>query len=328
MITVDANSGKVLSFFGTEGAIVSDDKCAASNGPVDSKEECPKTSTLTIGRTEYTVVIQRADGAHIATLTFSEWSPNNFDTDLQRQYHKTLDNKYIYTSHDGGVIGLDHDRNSADEPGRLFKHKFTSPVVRVFDVARPWNGQRDSELVILPQPSPPTIEDEVSANHRASSIFLNHTEDGSWYAMSGKTYPLAVQGIRPAQCNQQGWLQHRPQWDLTNGQQLSEALVGLHSIEHSRPERLLSVSAPISDDNQSTESLLDTAPALAEDQDSLQYIQRFPRIAAQSVLDFAQNPVLILILCGLLFANYKQIKSWWHRSGERFLKSISHNTEP
>lgn len=328
MITVDANSGKVLSFFGTEGAIVSDDKCAASNGPVDSKEECPKTSTLTIGRTEYTVVIQRADGAHIATLTFSEWSPNNFDTDLQRQYHKTLDNKYIYTSHDGGVIGLDHDRNSADEPGRLFKHKFTSPVVRVFDVARPWNGQRDSELVILPQPSPPTIEDEVSANHRASSIFLNHTEDGSWYAMSGKTYPLAVQGIRPAQCNQQGWLQHRPQWDLTNGQQLSEALVGLHSIEHSRPERLLSVSAPISDDNQSTESLLDTTPALAEDQDFLQYIQRFPRIAAQSVLDFAQNPVLILILCGLLFANYKQIKSWWHRSGERFLKSISHNTEP
>jgi serine/threonine-protein kinase/endoribonuclease IRE1 len=326
MITVDANSGKVLSFFGTEGTLVNDDKCVASNGPVDSKEECPKTSTLTIGRTEYTVSINGKDGHHIATLTFSEWSPNNFDNDLQRQYHKTLDNKYIYTSHDGGVIGLDHDRNSADEPGRLFKHKFTSPVVRVFDVAKPWNGQSDSDLVILPQPNPPTQEDEVSATYRASSIFLNHTEDGSWYAMSGKTYPLAVQGIRQAQCNQQGWLQHRPQWDLTNDRQLSEALVGLHSIEHSRPERLLSISAPILD-NQTAESPLDTAPALIEDQSFVQYIQRLPRIAVNSARDLVKNPIVFLLLLLVVLTNQKQIKTSGSRFGGYLLKTFVNSHE-
>jgi serine/threonine-protein kinase/endoribonuclease IRE1 len=322
MITVDANNGKVLSFFGTEGTLVNDDKCVASDGRTDNKEECPKTSTLTIGRTEYTITITGEDGHHITTLTFSEWSPNNFDNDLQRQYHKTLDNKYIYTSHDGGVIGLDHDRNNADEPGRLFKHKFTSPVVRVFDVAKPWNGQGDSKLVILPQPNPPAQEDEVSASHRASSIFLNHTEDGSWYAMSGKTYPLAIRGIRQAQCNQQGWLQHRPQWDLMNDRQLSEALVGLHSIEHSRPERLLSISAPNLEDNQTTDPVFDTTPALIGDQDFLQYLQQIPRMAAKSVRDFFQNPLLLVFLAGLLWTYNKQVKVLCHRAGQDILNLV------
>jgi serine/threonine-protein kinase/endoribonuclease IRE1 len=324
IITVDANSGKILSFFGHEGAFLNDEKCVASGGPVDSKEECPKTATLTIGRTEYWVKITGNDGHHIATLTFSEWAPNNFDTDLQRQYTETKDKKYIYTSHDGGVIGFDHNRNSADEPGRLFQHKFTSPVVRVFDVAKPWNGGRDSQLVMLPQPSPPSREDEDTASHRASSIFLNHTENGSWYALSGKKYPLAVQGIRPAQCNQHGWVQHRPQWDLMNGKQLHEALVGLHSIDNGRSETFLSISGPM-DDNQTVDPILNNTPALIEEQSFFQGLRpsQWPRLAANYGRDTAQNPLFLLLFAGMIWLNQKQIKSWVHRNGERFLKYYS-----
>jgi len=328
IITVDANSGKILNFFGKEGAFLNDEKCVASSGPVDSKEECPKTSTLTIGRTEYWVRISGIDGHHIATLTFSEWTPNNHDTDLQRQYRETLDKKYIYTSHDGGVIGFDHNRNRADEPHPLFRHKFTSPVVRVFDVAKPWNGGRDSELVVLPQPSPPSDEDEITASHRAGRIFLNHTENGSWYALSGKSYPLAVQGhIRPAQCNQHGWLQHRPQWDLMNGQQLHEALVGLHSIDNGRSEPFLSISAP-ADDNQTVDPIVDRSPSLIEEQDIFQRMRKWPSIAAKYGRDSTQNPVFIVMLVAIIFAYQKQIKAWMHRTGEKYMKLYSTLAEP
>ena len=318
LITVDAKDGTVLKWFGSTGALVNDESCLNYKGFVDTDSaECATSATLTLGRTEYTVGIAGKDGHKIATLKFSEWSPNNYDHDLQRQYHTTLDNKYIYTSHDGGVIGFDHDRSTASEPGRLFKHKFSSPVVRVFDVARPWGTERDDpELIILPQPMPPNqFEDEVSANHRQSSIFLNHTEDGSWYAMSGKSYPLAVQGIRLAQCNEQAWRQHRPQWDTLNDIQLSEALVGLHSVDNGRSEGLLAISAPSLGDNQSNDTASDNTPALLVDPTILQRFQRLPTIFVNSVLEFIKNPVLILVLIAILASNQRQIRAWVGRHG-------------
>jgi serine/threonine-protein kinase/endoribonuclease IRE1 len=105
LMTIDANTGKVLSWFGTSGAVIPPETCNVDDETYDTGDErCPKTSTLTVGRTEYTVAIQGRDGHSIATLTFSEWSPNNFDADLSRQYSQsrtTLDNKYIYSGHDG-----------------------------------------------------------------------------------------------------------------------------------------------------------------------------------------------------------------------------------
>ncbi|RDL40077.1 Uncharacterized protein BP5553_00056 [Venustampulla echinocandica] len=321
MITVDANTGKVIKYFGPKGALVGGEgNCANRNFP---SEECT-SATLTIGRTEYTVGIQaRKDGHQIATLSFFEWTPNTYDQDLQRQYHATPDNKYIYTSHDGGVIGFDHDRSRADEPGRLFKHKFASPVVRVFDVARPWNTEKnDPELIILPQPMPPDHDDETAAQHRASSIFLNHTEDGSWYAMSGRTYPLAVQGTQQAQVAQQGWQQHRPSWDIMNELQLSEALVGLHSIEHARTEPLLTISAPL-DKDQLDHTFNDNVPALMDEPTVLQRFQQIPGIAAHNLLEFVKNPVLIIFLIGLLLTNQRQVRTWVGRlSGDKRFTSL------
>jgi len=328
MIVIDAQTGRVLKWFGSTGALVNDENCLNTNGFLDKdSEECSTSSTLTIGRTEYTVGISGAkDGRQIATLKFSEWVPNNYDHDLQRQYHTTLDNKYIYTSHDGGVIGFDLDRTSANEPGRLFKHKFASPVVRVFDVARPWGSEdNDPNLIILPQPMPPDpIEDEASAAHRARSIFLNHTEDGSWYAMSGKFYPLAVQGIRQAPCEQQEWRQRGPSWDSLNDLQLSQALVGLHSIDHVSNERLLTISAPSSNDNQSNDAATDTVPALLPEPSILQRIQLLPGVAANSLLEFVKNPMLIILLIAVLVSNQRQVRTWigrlGHKYGIRFLE--------
>lgn len=324
MITVDAHTGKVIKYFGPKGSQFNGEGNCINRG--FPSEECTNP-TLTIGRTEYTVAIQaRKDGHQIATLSFFEWSPNTYDQDLQRQYHETPDNKYIYTSHDGGVIGFDHDRSDqgrADEAGRLFKHKFPSPVVRVFDVARPWTSEKNNpELIILPQPMPPSHDDDAAAQHRASSIFLNHTEDGSWYAMSGRSYPLAVQGTRLAQCMQQGWKQHRPSWDIMSEHQLSEALVGLHSIEHAKTEPMLTIAAPPSSEIQIEEPLDDKLPALISLPNLSYRFRQLPWMAVHFVLEFIKNPVLIIILTGLLVTYQQQVRAWVGRlSGD---KRIAH----
>ena len=320
MIVIDARNGRVVKWFGSTGALVNDENCLNKNGILNlDSEECRTSSTLTIGRTEYTVGISGAkDGRPIATLKFSEWVPNNYDHDLERQYHTTLDNKYIYTSHDGGVIGFDHDRLTADKPGKLFKHKFASPVVRVFDVARPWGSEdNDPNLIVLPQPVPPNqIDDEASAHHRERSIFLNHTEDGSWYAMSGKFYPLAVQGIGQAPCEQEEWRQHGPSWDALNDRQLSQALVGLHSVDHVPSERLLTISAPSVHDRGRNTTPSDTSPALLPEPTILQRIQSLPKLAVDYLLEFIKNPMLIILLIAIMASNQLQVRIWLKRLGE------------
>ena len=316
MITVDAKTGNVLSWFGSDGGAVNQpENCPIPTGLIDADSgACSSNATLVLGRTEYVVNIRHVDGRAIAVLKYSEWTPNNYDQDLQRQYHTTLDNKYIYTSHDGGVMGFDHERSSTNDVGKLFRHKLPSPVVRVFDVARPWGIEKnDPELVVLPQPTPPSpSDDEVSESIRASRIFLNHTEDGSWFAMSGKSYPMAVQGPRPAPCSQNSWLQ-QAKWDDIYSLHRSEALVGIHSVETER-QPMLTISGPL-EDNGSDTSASELLPALAADLTLSQRARQLPKLAKDSLVSFISNPILILFLVGLLMTNQRQLRTWIGRIG-------------
>lgn len=309
MITIDANSGEVLTYFGSEGAI-DNGNCKASNGKFDS-DEC-RAATLAIGRLEYEVTISgKKDNRQIATLRFSEWIPNTYDNDLQRQYHKSMDNNYIYTAHDGGVIGFDLDGSDYSEPGRKFRYKFSSPVARVFDVARPWGVDKNNpELILLPQPPPPLDEDLAARSLRDSSIFLNHTEDGSWFAMSGRKYPLAVQNIGKAQCTQQGWLQHHPQWDITDSSRLSEALVGLHSIDGKTvkterlaiagPELVTEVALPV-------DNTLALPVETSGWKSASQYAQSF---WVYYVWALFRNPVIYVMIAATVLSNQRAIRAW------------------
>ena len=310
MVTVDANTGDVISYFGLQGTIANQN-CKASDEPVDSEEECPKVATLTLGRTEYEVnIVNTKTNRHVATLKFSEWGPNNFDQDLQRQHRKSLDNKYIYTGHDGGIFGFDYDGKDPNEPGRMFNHKFPTPVARVFDVARPWGVEKhDPNLIVLSQPLPPSNEDVAMLNERASSIFLNHTEDGSWFAMSGKTYPLAVRGIRPAQCNQQSWLDHHPQWDFMDDARLSEALVGLHSIEVNELMSPLAIGGSSEENSSDLWVPAANTPALGKDPTIYQYLRQLPRQAFNSLWDFIHNPILIIGIALLIMSKQREVRT-------------------
>src|SRR5256885_142668 len=103
----------------------------------------------------------------------------------------TMDNKYVYSRHDGVIIGLEHEETGKNP---LYKQKFSSPVVRVFDIARPVErNTRDIPLVVLPQPLP-TDDDDQSPSFisRRGLVFVNTTESGGWYAMSENSYPLVT----------------------------------------------------------------------------------------------------------------------------------------
>jgi serine/threonine-protein kinase/endoribonuclease IRE1 len=305
MVTLDARNGDVIKWFGSGGAgAPNNQSCRRPAGLADP--ECSTRGTLTLGRTEYTVNIHGfLDGHEIATLKYSEWGPNNYDHDLHRQYRKTLDSKYVLSNHDGGIFAYDH--TSPKETSPIFKQKFPYPVARVFDVARPWGTENeDPELLILPQPVPP-LDDENLDSIRSNRIFLNHTEDGSWYAMSGSSYPLVAHGPEPARCENIDYWRHGPLWEDMNDAQLSMALVGLHSIEGVRQQRP-TISGPIN--NIEDDTVVNISSIEPETLSITQRLGRLPSTATSSLLDFVNNPIMTIVIVLLILLYNKELVKW------------------
>ena len=203
LFTLNATNGVVIKFFSASGAGVMDSaSCRPFNELEMEDDECEPTPTLILGHTEYIVGIQdRETGENVCTIKYFEWTPNNRDRDLQAQYMATMDNKYIYSRFDGSIMSLEHGPDFGPgselmEDRLVYQKKFKSPVVRVFDVARPHDADaRDAPLVLLPQPIAPAFKYDTSQN-----VFIDRTEAGSWYAMSQLSYPLVTEGADEAKC--------------------------------------------------------------------------------------------------------------------------------
>ena len=267
LFTVDAATGSILKMFSSSGSsIIDEGSCRRVNGLGGmSGEECESVGTLILGRTEYVVGIQNQEtGEMICTIKYFEWGPNNRDRDLQDQHLATMDNKYVYSKYDGSIFALDHTRKGSQRP--VYRQKFTSPVVRVFDVARPFDADsRDSSLVILPQPIGPTYSGELNLQH----VFVNHTKSGGWYALSENTYPSVTDGARQAACYDDELIDRS---DFKTGDIYSRgksSLIGVHSLSadsHQRytiqtisdAEKGIDAEAQVHELNGSDQSYLDT----------------------------------------------------------------------
>lgn len=333
LLTIDASNGAVLKWFGSSGSYSSGQAtCVRPEGFVDPDgEECSTRGTMTLGRTEYTVGIQGKDGHPIATLKYAEWGVNNYDQDLLRQHQGTLDGKYMYSSHDGGVFAYDLTRTK--DRAALYNARLPAPVIRVFDVARPLTtDSKDPELIVLPQPVPPLVDDS-HADIRNARIFINQTEAGDWYAMSGSSYPLVIDGPEQAQCDKRNWWQGASFDKPLDNTQLKKALVGLHSIDGHRLEPLLTISGPIDSEN-STEKKMgfdtvgngQTANTTVPENPSpsmMHQVRQLPTAAVTNVLDFVKNPVTVFVLLGF-FAWYCYNKmSLAKKSRKRYLENVA-----
>ncbi|KAI0871991.1 hypothetical protein GGS24DRAFT_491806 [Hypoxylon argillaceum] len=327
LITVDAATGRVLKWFGQAGAQVDQSAtCFPPNGLLldTDNEECSDSGTITLSRTEYTVDIHRRDdGRDIATLRYAEWGPNNFDNDLHRQYHAPPDNRYFTSQHNGRVYAIAHPASTTS-----FTLEFSVPVARVFDVARPLDAPPGSnpELVLLPQPRPPA-RDEESAWIRSHSVFLNQTDSGSWYAMSGQSYPLIVDGPTAQASPRSSWEDDI----LPEPSHLRAALVGVHTIGDGIGMPDWSSSMPPSLPSESfsdSEMLADVAqsdPVTAIvpefDTDLPQIVETvitLPRYALDWFQDLIKNP---LVLCILVYVSYRYIKQARRPSLSEYLKT-------
>jgi serine/threonine-protein kinase/endoribonuclease IRE1 len=200
LYTIDAATGNIMKMFSSGGSMTNNDRSCRRVNPLEAvdEEECEKIGTLTLGRTEYTIGVQdRNTGDQITTLRYFEWAPNNRDQDLLRTYTNTLDNKYVYTRHDGTVFRP--ARKNENRPASLH-HKFSTPVARVFDVIRPTEELGDDiSLIVLPQPVPPRISEYIE-DESPPSVFVNCTTAGSWYALSDQNYPEITYEAPFAQC--------------------------------------------------------------------------------------------------------------------------------
>ncbi|KAJ8131760.1 hypothetical protein O1611_g1866 [Lasiodiplodia mahajangana] len=327
LITVDAATGRVLKWFGQTGAQVDQSAtCFPPNGLLleNDNEECSNSGTITLSRTEYTVDIHRRDdGRDIATLRYAEWGPNNFDNDLHRQYHSPPDNRYFTSQHNGRVYAIAHPASTTS-----FALEFSVPVARVFDVARPLDVPSGSnpELVLLPQPRPPA-RDEDSAWIRSHSVFLNQTDSGSWYAMSGQSYPLIVDGPI-AQINRRNSWQNEVPSDSSH---LRAALVGVHTLGDgigmpdwssgmppSLPAESFSDSEMLGDAVQG-----DPVPTIVPELDTelpqiVETVITLPRYALDWFQDLIKNP---LVLCIFVYVSYRYFKQARRSSFSEYLKT-------
>lgn len=322
MMTLDAATGRVLKWFGTSGSQVNDAESCFRPNAIYEEDECSSTGTITLGRTEYTVGIQRRDGRPIATLKYNEWVLNTYDNDLLQQYNMPLDQWYITSQHDGSVYGFSH-RNMG-VPGMdeddlflkpLLKSQFPSPVARVFDVCRrsgsSVESNGDSELIILPQPPPPA-HDAAAAYERRNSVFLNRTEDGAWYALSGQAYPL-ITNAAPAK------IQHPDSWHLRQAidgltpDQFARALVGTHQLDmvsgaqHEPPTLPPGQLSPpgIEDGEFPFPELIDDAagpPTIGS------RVKTFKEIAASRLMAWVMNEVWIPIFVILVIVYQKDLR--------------------
>ncbi|KAF2221545.1 hypothetical protein BDZ85DRAFT_265577 [Elsinoe ampelina] len=244
LYTIDASNGNIIKMFSASGSVSNNDRsCRKVNAlePLEDKE-CEPMGTLTIGRTEYILGIQDKDtGEAICTISYFEWGPNNRDSDLQGQYATTLDNRYVYSKHDGTVMALEHNqeakgRRRGSAQSLMYRHKFSSPVARVYDVVRPHLQESeapDASLVVLPQPVGP-VNKEWSV---ADNVFVNCTESGSWYALSEKSYPLVTEGVSRALCYTDDI--YMPHVSLGNIMDIQKSkIIGVHplaALESGRP---------------------------------------------------------------------------------------------
>ncbi|KAL2261659.1 hypothetical protein VTK26DRAFT_3674 [Humicola hyalothermophila] len=315
MVTLNAATGTVIKEFGSTGSYVNkvdSESCFKPNALADGEEECNDDRTITLGRTEYTVAIQRHDGSPIASLKYSEWGPNTQDNDLMQQNLMTKDSRYITGQHDGKVYGFDYGRFSEQRP--LFTKTLSSPVARVFDVLHRWGPApgANPELIVLPQPPLPAT-DEDSLRLRSEKVFINQTEEGSWYALSGSRYPLIL-SAPTAPIHKFDWLEIRDAWDILNEAQKCRALVGTHRLPNSlgavdRPEQAhLLLDAPreteqVEGVNGDAQQLL--PPPHPEPSRIIDTAKRLPGLAAIKVFDLVSNPAAIVLFFVSLWLVYK-----------------------
>ena len=313
LYTVDAVTGTINKMFGSGGSLSKEPRCPKPGGlDVFDEEECDSSRSFVLGRTEYTVTIQNRDTTEpICTLKYSEWGPNTRDGDLYSQYSASMDNRYVYPLHDGSIFGWDFAQ-MADRQ-RSYTQKLSSPVVRVFDIARPLQtDEQDLQLIVLPQPVRPfdhaAIYGSMDAKNR---IFVNRTEAGGWFAMSENTYPLVTGRAKEAQCYNKDWLEWTEMTECSLAQR-QQGYVGVHALSEFESRRGTPLTISEHPQNYAEKNLPLETPEEASRLPSLPPLGRSKIISGAIENAYDTLIILALAILAYCFLNRQKIYKAWN----------------
>lgn len=193
--TIDAQTGEILYEFPRSNLITKSQpqpRCRPRNGLDFEDPACKPGRTLRLGRTTYTFTISNeATDQDLCKITFSEWVTNKHDNDLQYQHRSPLDDYDLQTFYNGQVIGF--DTSLASESSHKYRYTLDTPVARIFDVARKVDTDEDdsADLVLLartPEFRLPVRQTDTDPL-RDRRVFIDRTENGTWFALSEQSYP-------------------------------------------------------------------------------------------------------------------------------------------
>ncbi|PSN65059.1 hypothetical protein BS50DRAFT_575150 [Corynespora cassiicola Philippines] len=241
MHVVNAKTGVVTKSFSPSGSMTLDtESCSPQTTEYFNARGHECRGVFNLGQTEYIISIHnKFTGDHMCTIKYSEWSPNNRDRDLQAQYLTTMDDQYIYSRYDGHAVALDHKRPKWQKRP-VFERKLPYPVARVFDVARPFEDNNNPEATLVLLPQPPGL---AYLEDRATHVWLNTTESGSWYALSEANYPAVTDGAHLALCyTHKDLLAWEGPYHLPD----RNGLVGVHLLDYQvePPSQIRAIAGP------------------------------------------------------------------------------------
>ncbi|KAG0638880.1 hypothetical protein HOY80DRAFT_1046658 [Tuber brumale] len=321
---IDVRTGNVQRVFSSAGVAnpVNNDKCKPNNGleedlDDDECESVPKT--ILIGRTEYTVTINSlSTGERLWTIKYAEWGPNNGDKDLAMQYERSMDNRYIYSGHDGKIYGFEGDVAGPDSERRpKYQQAFSSPVIRVFDVVKSISSPTESKTttsVVLPQP----ILASRELDRYEGLTFVGCTENDSFYALSESSYPYVTDGAPDATFYANG----RLKWQTSTRDERHKTIIGTHHAHFGfdEPYRAsLPAPTPISHEERPAVRSRNTAPPLPSSP-SLKG-SRLINFAMENLMDIS---ILVPILTTLIWIFMRQMGG--SKVGNRVPENVNNAT--
>lgn len=177
MYTINLENGELISAFGYG----TDNKIYKKNNDTNDTDHY-----ITIGKTVYQLEIHSNDGT-VYNVTYSSWQQNSLHCKLSSKLAKLMedDNIFIAPSRDKSLLAIDLDFQLA----KWVSPNFPGIINSVFDIF--YNGVT-KENKLIPHSFTTFTDDSSEVINKSNKVYLDQTEENSWFALSDKNFPSLV----------------------------------------------------------------------------------------------------------------------------------------